>query len=405
MKGMTSAARRMLFLMLILSQILPRAEGQPKPKPTPEGIFSEAASVLILVNDAVGPAQGTGKKGASVWLGQYYAAKRGIPPGNIVHLNVPNSENPLAWDSWFVDWARVEQNILAPVRQFLRSRDLTNRIHYIVPVFGVPSHFTGPPEFKGEGWSVDSYLAALNAGTNRLLVRNPYRSGTTEAQVHFRDWQNPAGWKMYLVSRLDGPTVQIAAALVDKAIRAESNLKRPDGIGYFDYRHQACCDGMYQADLSMVNAYKLSMTNGFRSVLNDQAETKSLIKQAPDTLWAWGWYSGPSVNTGYQFVEGAVGAQLTSYSANSIRTERPGTWVQLWLQAGITATWGATCEPTVGGYALGDNLLYHFWNGYNFAESAYLASPFLNHTMVFVGDPLYAPAIFRSGSPRAGGAR
>ena len=396
MKEMTLAVRGMFLQILLLSRMFPQGEGQPKAKPAPEGVFAEAASVLILVNDAVPPAKGTGRKGASVWVGEYYAAKRGIPAGNIVHLNVPNSEDPLAWDSYFVDWARMEQNILSPVRRFLQSHNLAGRIHYIVPVFGVPSHFTGAPEFGGKASSVDSYLAALNAGTNRLWLRNPYRSGTTEAQAHFRDWQNPATWKMYLVTRLDGPSVQIAVGLVDKAIRAESSLKRSDGIGYFDYRHQPCCDGMYQADLTMMNAYKLSQAHGFRSVLNDQAETKSLIKEAPDTLWAWGWYSGPSVNNGYRFVEGAVGAQLTSYTANSVRTDRPGAWVPVWLRAGITATWGAADEPTVGGYALGDNLLWHFWNGYNFAESSYLASPFLNHTMVFVGDPLYAPAIFRS---------
>jgi uncharacterized protein (TIGR03790 family) len=356
--------------------------------------------VLILVNDAVAPAAGTGGKGASVWVGEHYAKRRGVPASRIVHLEVPNTADPLAWDSWFLNWQRMEANILEPVRQFLRSRNLTEKIHYLVPVYGVPSHFSGPPEIGGDGWSVDSYLAALNAGTNRPWLRNPYRAGPVEAAPHFRDWKNPASWKMYVVARLDGPTPQTAAALVDKAMRAESSLQRSDGVGYFDYRRQPCCDGMYQADLTMRNAYTQAVAQGFRAVLNDQGETRTLIQDAPDTLWAWGWYSGPSVNKGYRFVEGAVGAQLTSYSANSIRTERPGAWVNLWLRAGITATWGATMEPTVGGYAMGDNLLYHFWNGYNFGESSYLATPFLNHTMVFVGDPLYAPAIFRG--PHAG---
>jgi uncharacterized protein (TIGR03437 family) len=69
------------------------------------------------------------------------------------------------------------------------------------------------------------------------------------------------------------------------------------------------------------------------------------------------------------------------------------------LTAGITATWGATAEPYSTGYANGDNLFHKFWSGYNFAESGYLASPFLNHAMVFVGDPLYAPRTFQPGKP------
>ena len=121
-----------------------------------------------------------------------------------------------------------------------------------------------------------------------------------------------------------------------------------------------------------------------------------MIQNAPDTLWAWGWYSGPATTDGYRFVEGAVGAQLTSYTADGIRIPRPGSWVELWLRRGITATWGATTEPTVSGYTRADSFFSYFWDGYNFAESSYLSTPFLNHAMVMVGDPLYAPRVFRS---------
>jgi hypothetical protein len=130
------------------------------------------------------------------------------------------------------------------------------------------------------------------------------------------------------------------------------------------------------------------------AVLNDQHVTGNMIHSAPSALWAWGWYSGPADWDSYEFVNGAVGAQLTSYTANNIRSLGiPGTWVPLWLLAGITATWGATGEPYTSGYANGDNLLNHFWNGYNFGESAYLASPVLNWMMVFVGDPEQTPKL------------
>jgi uncharacterized protein (TIGR03790 family) len=206
---------------------------------------------------------------------------------------------------------------------------------------------------------------------------------------------------MYLVTRLDGPSPEIAVDLVDKSMRAETNLKASDGVAYFDYRHVGCCDALYKADQTVLRAYELSQAHGFRSVLNDQTKSNHMIQAAPETLWAWGWYSGPTTSDVYQFVDGAVGAQLTSYTADGIRVPRPGAWVELWLRRGITATWGATAEPTVEGYADGDTFFSHFWSGYNFAESSYLASPALNHTMVFVGDPLYAPAIFRakSGQP------
>ncbi|MFN7937697.1 MAG: TIGR03790 family protein [Bryobacteraceae bacterium] len=386
---------RFLAVCLVLAALLPLAEAQQRPRLRKVAASPEAGRVLVVVNKAVGKMEGTGKTGASVWVGEYYAEKRGIPAANILYLDIPSTDDPFAWDSWHLPHARYEEFIRQPLLKKLRSYPPDQRILYIVTTFGVPSHLQSFPNVPGEGWSVDSCIAGLEAPNQQWRMVNPYRAALSQTPAHFENWQNPAGWPMYLVTRLDGPTPVIAAGLVDKAMQAEQTLRSTDGAGYYDFRHVACCDAYYQGDLTFLNAYNLSAKRGFRSVLNDQSQTKGMIKGAPDTLWAWGWYSGPAVNDVYQFVNGAVGAQLTSYTAEGIRIPRPGAWVELWLRRGITATWGATTEPTLSGYAMGDNLLSRFWSGYNFAESAYLASPFLFHTMVFLGDPLYAPRVFR----------
>ncbi len=391
---MSLTAHRALAAALLLLSAIP-AHAQSRSRLRKTAASPEAARVLILVNDAVGKMEGTGKTGASVWVGEYYAEKRGIPSSNILHLNIPNTEDPFAWDSWHIPYSRYEEFIRQPVLKKLRSFPADNPIEYIVTTFGVPSHLASFPNVPGEGWSIDSFLAGVEAPTPVFRMANPYRATLQQTRPRFHEWQNPAGWRMHLVTRLDGPTPLIAAGLVDKALKAEESLRPEDGIGYFDYRRLACCDGYYQGDQTFLSAYNLSTKRGFQSVLNDQGATKAMIREAPQTLWAWGWYSGPVTHDVYQFVNGAVGAQLTSYTADGIRVPRPGAWVELWLRRGITATWGATAEPTVAGYAMGDNLLSRFWSGYNFAESAYHASPFLFHTMVFLGDPLYAPKAFR----------
>lgn len=373
----------------------------------PRAAWAEPAvdpgSVLILVNDLVPPEVGTGGKGASIFVGEYYAQRRGIPRENIVRLRVPLAccnNDPKASDSWNIGWPTFVEHIRTPVKRFLERKGLTDRIHYIVPTYGIPLRLNslprpGPPKFPGDGFSLDSFLATMDSGQDGPALPNPYRAADPRQKPHhIHTWSNPAGWKLRLVVRLDGPSALIATDLVDKAMTAEETLKKTDGKGYFDFRGVACCDGAYRADQTVKNAHLLSVANGFSSELNDQTVSKSMIKNAKDALWAWGWYSGPTTCECYTFVNGAVGAQLTSYSANSIRTMLPGAWVPLWLQAGITATWGATGEPFAEGYARGDILLSHFWMGYNFAESSYLATPALNWMMVFVGDPLYAPRIF-----------
>jgi len=151
------------------------------------------------------------------------------------------------------------------------------------------------------------------------------------------------------------------------------------------------------------------------SVLNESFTTDTTAKYGwkltppggRNALWAWGWY-GQAWDS-YRFVTGAVGAQLTSFTATQIRAPLNadprvagagnlrwgGNWVPRMLEEGVTATWGAVAEPYATLYAPGSNLLDHFWAGYNFGESFYIAENAVRWVMIAVGDPLYAPALFR----------
>src|SRR5260370_26251635 len=99
----------MLFLRsaLVLGAAVPAQE-------VVAAVSPEAATVLILVNDAVPKAAGTGGKGASVWVGETYAKRRGVPFTQILHLNIPLGccdNNPLDWDSWDGGWEQSEITI------------------------------------------------------------------------------------------------------------------------------------------------------------------------------------------------------------------------------------------------------------------------------------------------------
>src|SRR5206468_6064526 len=51
-----------------------------------------AERVLVLVNDRMPKEGGTGSMGASIFVGQYYAAKRNIPAANILLLKTSPAE-------------------------------------------------------------------------------------------------------------------------------------------------------------------------------------------------------------------------------------------------------------------------------------------------------------------------
>ena len=227
-------------------------------------------------------------------------------------------------------------------------------------------------------------------------LENPYSDATsTGSPEHFGQWVNPRGYKMYLVTRLDGPNATIAASLVDKAILAEQTLTRNSGVAYFDLVGYPPSNTIYYpVDQTVQNVYNTAVEIGIPAVLNNQAVVGHPIQSGPNSSWVWGWYVPALTNSYPTPITGAIASQATSYTCNSIRdggTPGDGNWCAYFLLSGFTATWGATGEPYTEGLATGDSLFGHFWRGYNFAESCYLANPYNNWMMVFIGDPLYAP--------------
>lgn len=369
----------------------------------------DPATVLIVVNDAYNSETGTNGKPASVYVGEHYAAMRNVPTCNILHLNIPYAGyqadgqwHGMEYDgNQFISYADYLQYIQAPIQQFLANNP---QIIYIVTTYGVPV-MLADTVFRV---SVDSLLAAMYSGVppnSSTPLLNPYQDpSATGSPVHFAEWGNSAGYRMCLVTRLDGPSAVIAASLVDRAIQAEGTVNYNSGMAYFDYIGDLPSAGPYYTlDQTMTNAYHTAIDMGIPAVLNTQDLSGHPIEYGPNASWVWGWYITSITNAYPTPVPGAIAAQATSYTCNSVRdggNTGDSNWCVYFLKQGFTATWGATGEPSTWGYATGDSFFGHFWRGYNFAESAYLANPYNNWMMTFIGDPLYSPAAFALGANR-----
>ncbi len=368
----------------------------PKPCAVCAPCFSDdPASVLLVVNDATIPETGTGSKGASQYVADVYRTLRRVPSRNVAHINVALSGNdPVAFDSWNITCDAFKSQIRAPIKTHMESEGIKDSIRYIVPTYGVPTHVNGCLNIDKQSQSnvsVDAMLAQMyRTDADTVLRPNAYYNSVASAMPskHFAAFSTT--YRQYLVTRLDGPSALVSATLAVKAVTAEKNgVDRTTGVGYFDWRHIAGTP-----DATVSSAYNLCVAAGFDCILNDQTVTGGMITDGTDALWVWGWYSGNATNDVYTFQSGAVGSQLTSYTANNIRGGGGGNWCHLFLTRGITATWGATGEPTTAGFANGDALLNRLWNGYNFAEAGWSANPYTGWMMVFVGDPLYRPRFY-----------
>jgi uncharacterized protein (TIGR03790 family) len=278
---------------------------------------------------------------------------------------------------------------------------IESKVRYAALVYGVPLRILHDPNLKEEGIekirpemqrngaSVDTELAFLPLVEERLPLtgplRNPLYTATNVA------WFHPTNGVL-MVTRLDGPTPEIARGLVDKALLAETNGLW--GRAYIDLRKTS--DPGYKTGDDMLRAAaEICRRAGFETVVDENADTFSAgFPMSQIALYA-GWYtehvSGPFTLANVEFMPGAFAYHLHSNSANTLRsTDRQ--WVGPLLAKGATITMGCIDEPYLTGTpdiaVFVPRLLV---DGFTFAESAYACQPVLSWQTTFVGDPLYRP--------------
>jgi uncharacterized protein (TIGR03790 family) len=343
------------------------------------------ASTLVIANKAVP---------AGVEVARYYMEKRHVPEANLLLLETTSDIG--------LTRVRYSREIEEPVRAWLQARGALGakrlrqgapNILYIVLCYGVPTTVweeTPQGTSAATAWernraSVDGELAALFFDeAPETLVRNPYFGQS----AHPRD---AVQFPLFLVTRLDGPTPEIARGLVDSALAAER--LGVQGVGYFDT--QGITQGSYRAgDLWIEQAERAVWQAGYPVVEDRQ---RGLLAP-PGGFYApafyFGWYTeqpyGPFKDGQVRFVPGAFAYHLHSGSAVDLR-QADTYWVGPLLAAGATCTMGTVQEPLLQGTPQVGIFVERMLAGFDFGESAYMACPLLSWQMLFVGDPLYRP--------------
>lgn len=349
----------------------------------------EAEVTIIVANDAV-------PEGLDV--ARHYMKARGIPERNLCVLHASPEEA--------VTRETFDETIWQPLRAFLehwqgemevrlpdgvvRLRVDQRQPKYLVPVYGVPVKVSGYDDvqtmYMSRAAAVDSELALLPTGKYNLVggLPNPF-FGASNA------FGPPLEGTMVLVSRLDGPTAEIARRLVDDALWAEQHGLK--GRAYVDTR--GLKEGRYAAgDETLRQAAAVLKAVGFDTEVDERPEVWPLRHPMPDAAVYLGWYTdhaaGPMVATDFRFNRGAVAYHLQSFSGASIRDPKQY-WVGPLLAHGACATAGAVYEPFLNGTPRVDVLADRLVRGFSWGEAAYMAQPQVSWQICFVGDPLYRP--------------
>jgi uncharacterized protein (TIGR03790 family) len=370
---------------------------------------SEADTVIVVYNSALP---------ASKRLAEYYAKRRSIPTNQIFGLDLPTGE--IMTRREYLD--RLETPLLrrlerAKLLSFASAKKtagkesgaetlpipVQTRIRYAVLCYGVPLKIQNDPQLVEEAAekfqselrkneaAVDSELAWLPGKRSKLPVvgplANPLFGATNQAGLH------PTNG-ILMVARLDGPTVEIARGLIDKAIQAETEGLW--GRAYFDARG-LIMGATKVGDDWIKGGVEVTRRLGFETILDNKDERFPASFPMSQIAFYAGWYeydgqvSGPFTQPVVEFMPGAFAYHLHSFSAQSIRSPTQF-WVGPLLDKGATASMGCVYEPYLE-FTPNIAVFFHRFAhlGFSFGEAAYASQRALSWQTTVVGDPLYRP--------------
>jgi uncharacterized protein (TIGR03790 family) len=384
---------RLLFIILIFALV-------------PVWVRAGGNEVVVIYNTRVRGSES---------VADYYAKVRNVPKKQIFGFSLTANETmsrdefrdafqlPLArrleYDGLW-QFSSVT-NVATNGEQLVERRLVSSKIRYAVLCYGVPLKIAPDPnlhetfpqgtpsQWQRNEAAVDSELTWLPLVDNNITLAGPMQNwvyGTTN-----ESWLNPTNG-ILMVTRLDGPTPEIARGLVDKAIEAERNGLW--GRAYFDLRGNVSPNYKLGDDW-IRSAAEICREFGFETVTDEKPETFPASFPMSHIAIYEGWYdenaSGPFALPKVEFMPGAFAYHLHSFSAATLRSTTEH-WAGPLLAKGATCTMGCVYEPYLQATPNLTIFTGRFLdNGFTFGEAAWAAQPALSWQTTVVGDPLYRP--------------
>jgi uncharacterized protein (TIGR03790 family) len=336
---------------------------------------------------------------ASTRIADHYAKVREVPPEQRITLDVAVSDEISPRDYA----ARIER----PIANWFQRNSGHDRILYIVLTKGIPLRVTGTTGLQGTVASVDSELTLLyrklagRAAPPSGRIDNPYFLGASPISnaKTFSHQQHD----IFLVTRLDGYTVEDVMGLIDRA-------KAPSAQGRFILDMKSAFTDKGNVWLQAAADRLKEMGRGDQVLLETGG---AVVTGQKDVIGYYSWGSNdPAVhqrNFNLTFLPGAIGAMFVSTDGRTF-TAPPDNWnISTWdkketfhagspqslagdlIRAGITGVAGHVAEPYLDATIRPEILFPAYASGFNLAESFYLAMPYLSWQTVVVGDPLCTP--------------
>jgi uncharacterized protein (TIGR03790 family) len=346
-------------------------------------------------------------------LAAEYIQLRGIPEKQLIALDLPTGETLSRgfYESKLRDPLLEQLRKEGLIEQTQRNPDTVSNhesgwttvrssLRFVVSMYGVPLRIADTRwhilarlahrldgSTLADGAAVDSELVLLLADPYSIKNRIP---NPMYSMMRWNDL-SPAGRKLLMAARLDGPDPATVRSMMSGALHAEQYGL--NGRAYFDTRdlHD---DDYFSGDIWLREAAERFAREGFECTVDRSDDVWDALFPMDHAAIYFGWYAervtGPFAQPDFRFAPGAVAYHLHSANAKTLRSSTDF-WVGPLLSRGASVSMGSVDEPYLSStpdlHIFADRLC----SGYSLGESAWMSIPFLSWQMTVAGDPLYRP--------------
>ncbi|MBI4535247.1 MAG: TIGR03790 family protein [Ignavibacteriae bacterium] len=312
-------------------------------------------------------------------IGAYFMNARSIPPVNMIYVSTDTTEE--------IDSTRFNA-LRSQIEQYLTANNLVNSINYIVTTKGLPLKVNRGNLFSTQSpsSSVESELMLILGSWSTYIARNGARTSPYFAQTaHF----SRATYGLYLVTRLDGYTVQQVYDLIDRG--GPGITVTSSGKFVLDQDPTYVSEPLNRF---LAQATPILQGKGYDVLLDSTTVYRTYNN---DVLGYVSWGSNDRNANNYTqyaipyntYVRGALAETYVSTSGRSF--DSPPSYGQSLVSdlvnEGVTGVKGYVYEPYSVAMAEADILFDRYTSNYNLAESYFMASPWLSWMDVVIGDP------------------
>lgn len=352
---------------------------------------------------------------SSMQIVKHYMAKRGTK--KVLQIHCPDSAVSAANET--LPFEAFQESIAKPLNAYLAT-DPT--IDFIVLTKGIPIRLTGAPTgLSNTQPSLDSYIAGMDyfdrPNSLKVVIDEAGWKGNCFVNNYFNSTERFSHAKFggYLVTRLDGYTVEAAMALVDSSVASDGS--KPTGTILLDASVGAEASDVAKVpqspikdgktNMQMISSLGIKDWNADLVAAGAKLQTAGLPHELEQTeaylgnkeglmgYASWGSNDSKFTEDSYKSIKFAPGGIAETAVSTSGRTFLPTSGGQSLvaelIDSRVTGVKGYCDEPFLPAIASPTILFDRYTQGWTLAESFYAASRFVAWEDIVIGDPLAMP--------------